>query len=188
MSLLYCSRIDCHCFNVSKTLRYLFENYFPAMNVFSINRVTTDEIKNLLNFKCSMNSVYFINQSNGWTLNNGVLDFLLFYSGILYLVKKKQSWIWKIYSKTNWFHYYWPRNSKLLQKYSMLHRFQCESKDFPTLSCNVPGCNSVYFSKSIFKVVGTSSVHPGRKPISDTNVSRNKSCSKIVFSNSQCYF
>ena len=55
---------------------------------FSINRVIIDETNYLLSFKCSANNFHFIDQSNRWTLNNGALDFLLFYLDGLNLVKK----------------------------------------------------------------------------------------------------
>ena len=51
--------------------------------------------------------------------------------------------------------------------------FNLNLEDFPTLPCIVPVRNSVCFSKSIFKVVGTSSVCPG-KPICDSNVPSSK--------------
>ena len=47
-----------------------------------------DETNDLLSLKCSVNNFDFIDQSNGWTLDNGRLDFLLFYSDGLYLVQK----------------------------------------------------------------------------------------------------
>ena len=59
-------------------------------------------------------------------------------------------------------------------------------EDFPTLSRIVPARNSVYFSKSIFKVVSTSSVRasklfvigkfhvPPRKPVSASSVRTGK--------------
>ena len=59
----------------------------PRDECFSINRVIIDEIKDLLSFKCSVNNFNFIDQSNGWPLNNGTLDFLLFYLDGLHLVK-----------------------------------------------------------------------------------------------------
>ena len=46
-------------------------------------------------------------------------------------------------------------------------------KDSPTLPCIAPVRNSICFSKSILKVVGTSAVRPG-KSISDNNVSPSK--------------
>ena len=53
---------------------------FPHDESFSVNRLIINEVNNLPKSKCLVKSFYFINQSNGWTLNNGALDFLLFYS------------------------------------------------------------------------------------------------------------
>ena len=47
--------------------------------------------------------------------------------------------------------------------------FSLNLEDLPTLPCIVPICNSFSFSKSIIKVVSTSSVRPG-KLICDSNV------------------
>ena len=46
-----------------------------------------DEINDLLSSKCSVNNFHFIDQSNGWTSDNGILDFLLFYLDGLHLVQ-----------------------------------------------------------------------------------------------------
>ena len=60
----------------------------PRDEYVSINRVIIDEINDLLSFKCSVNNFHFIDQSKGWTLDNGTLDFSLFYSDGLHLVQK----------------------------------------------------------------------------------------------------
>ena len=60
----------------------------PRDECFSINRVIIDEINDLFSFKCSVNNFHFIDQNNSWTLNNGTLDFSLFYSYGLHLVEK----------------------------------------------------------------------------------------------------
>ena len=63
-----------------------FKNQFNNPNIFicgllpcdeyvSINRVIIDEIDDLLSFECSVNNFHFIDQSNGWTLDNGTLGF-----------------------------------------------------------------------------------------------------------------
>ena len=72
----------------------------PRDVYFSINRVIIADINDRLSFKCSVNNFHFIDQSNGWTLNNvTALDFSLFYSHGQRLV-----------------HYHWLKNSKPLQK------------------------------------------------------------------------
>ena len=60
----------------------------PHDECFSINRFIIDEINDLFSFKCSVNNFHFIDQSNRWTLNNGTLNFSLFYLDGLHLVKK----------------------------------------------------------------------------------------------------
>ena len=60
----------------------------PRDEYVSVNRVIIDEINDLLSFKCSVNNFHFIDQSKGWTLDNGTLDFSLFYSDGLHLVQK----------------------------------------------------------------------------------------------------
>ena len=80
-----------------------FVDYFPVMNDFLLienkindqindqmmkNKWSNHQINDLLSFKFSINSFHFIDQSNGWPLNNGTLDFLLFYLDGLHSVKK----------------------------------------------------------------------------------------------------
>ena len=60
----------------------------PQDESFFINRLIINEEKDLLISKSLVKSFHFINQNNGWTLNNGTLDFSLFYSDALHLVQK----------------------------------------------------------------------------------------------------
>ena len=60
----------------------------PRDESFSINGLIINEVNDLLKSKCLVKSFHFINQNNGWTLNNGTLDFSLFYSDALHLVEK----------------------------------------------------------------------------------------------------
>ena len=55
---------------------------------FSVNRLIINEVNDILKSKCLVKSFHLINLNNGWTLNNGALDFLLFYSDGLHLVEK----------------------------------------------------------------------------------------------------
>ena len=55
-----------------------FCGLLPRDEYASVNRVTVDEINNLLSFKCSVNNFHFIDESKGWTLDNGPFDFSLF--------------------------------------------------------------------------------------------------------------
>ena len=57
------------------------------MNFF-INRLIINEVTDLLKPKCLDKIFHFINQNNGWTLNNSTLNFSLFFSDILHSVKK----------------------------------------------------------------------------------------------------
>ena len=60
----------------------------PRDGYCSINRLTINEINDLLESRCSVKSFHFINQNSGWTLNNGALNFSLFFSDGLHLVEK----------------------------------------------------------------------------------------------------
>ena len=60
----------------------------PRDESFSINRLIINEVNDLLKSKCLVKSFHFINQNNRWALNNGALDFSLFYSDGLHLVEK----------------------------------------------------------------------------------------------------
>ena len=60
----------------------------PRDESFSINRLIINEVNDLLKSKRFVRSFHFINLNNGWTLNNGTLDFSLFYSDALHLVEK----------------------------------------------------------------------------------------------------
>ena len=60
----------------------------PRDESFSINRLIINEVNDLLKSKCLVKSFHFINQNNGWALNNDTLDFSLFYSDALHLVEK----------------------------------------------------------------------------------------------------
>ena len=60
----------------------------PRDGYCSTNRLTIDEINDLLESRCLVKSFHFINQNSGWTLNNGALNFSLFFSDGLHLVEK----------------------------------------------------------------------------------------------------
>ena len=60
----------------------------PGDESLSINRLTINEVNNLLQSKCLVKIFHFINQNNGWKLNNGTLGLSLFYSDALHLVEK----------------------------------------------------------------------------------------------------
>ena len=55
---------------------------------FAINRLIINEVNDLLKSKCLVKRFHSINESNGWTLNNGAFDFSLFFSNGLHLVEK----------------------------------------------------------------------------------------------------
>ena len=60
----------------------------PRDESFSISRLIVNDVNDLLKSKCLFKTFHFINQNNGWTLNNGTLVFWLFYSDALHLVEK----------------------------------------------------------------------------------------------------
>ena len=104
-------------------------------------------------------------------MDNGTLDFSLFYSDGLHLVKKGnlgKSVLKAIDSIII--------VSKIPSRYKNAvcsTDFNLNLEDFPTLPSIVPVRNSASFSKSIIKVVSTSSVRPG-KLICDSNVPPSK--------------
>ena len=74
--------------NQSSNPNLLVCGLLPCDESFSINRLIINEVNDLLKYKCFVKSFHFINLNNGWTLNNGTLDFSLFYSDALHLVEK----------------------------------------------------------------------------------------------------
>ena len=52
----------------------------PRDESFSINKLIINEVSNVFKSKCLVKSFHFINQNNGWTLNNRRLDLSLLYS------------------------------------------------------------------------------------------------------------
>ena len=139
-----------------------------------------DEINDLLSFKCSVNNFHFIDQSKGWTLHNGTLDFSLFYSDDLHLVQKGNlklgKYILKAIDST-------ITGSRIPSRYKNTlcsTDFSLNLEDFPILPRTVPVRSPVSFNKYIFKVVSTSSVCP-IKPICDSNVPPSKPVSASSF-------
>ena len=122
----------------------------PRDESFSINRLNINEVNDLLKSKCSAKRFHFINQSNGWTLNNGALDFSLFYSDGLHLVEKGNLKLGKsilkvIDSKSN------------ANPYKNAVCFNLSNCDFPQLPFPATTSKTLY---SPVKYVG-----PVRKPI-----------------------
>ena len=161
-----------------------FKNRFNNPNIFicgllscdeyfSINGVIIDEINKLLSFKFSVNNFHFIDESNGWILNNGTFDFLLFYLYSLHFVEKGNLELGMSILKVI---------DSIMAGSIIPNRYKNEVcsidsslnlQDFPTFSRIAPVRNSVSFSKSIFKVVSARSVRPGN-PICDSNVPPSK--------------
>ena len=53
----------------------------------SINRVIIDQVNDILKYKCVNEGFYFIDQSNGWTHDNGELNFKLYYKDSVHLIE-----------------------------------------------------------------------------------------------------
>ena len=109
-----------------------------------------NEVNDLLKPKCLVKSFHFINQINGWTLNNGALDFSLFLSGGLHLVEKGNLKLDKSILKAI------DSNSNA-NSYKNSVCFNLNECDFPPLPSSKTRCKLVY---SPVKYVG-----PVRKPI-----------------------
>ena len=101
------------------------------------------------------------------------MDFLLFYSDGLHLVEKGNLELGKSILKTIDFTI---SGSKIPNRYKnvvFFTDFNLNLEDFPTLGSIVPVRNSVFFSKSIIKVVSTNFVRLG-KLICGSNVPQSK--------------
>ena len=97
------------------------------------------------------------------------MDFSLFYSDSLRLVEKGNLELGKAIDST-------IAGSRIPNRYKNAvcsTDFNLNLEDFSTLPGIVPVRNSISFSKSIFKVVSTSSVSPGKR-ICDSNVPPSK--------------
>ena len=75
--------------NKPSNLNIFICGILPRDGYCSINRLTINEINDLLESRCLVKSIHFINQNSGWTLNNGALNFSLFFSDGLHLVEKR---------------------------------------------------------------------------------------------------
>ena len=168
-----------------------FKNRFNNPNIFicgllprdeyvSINRVIIDEMNDLLSFKYSVNDFHFVDQSKGWALHNGTLDFSLFYSDDLHLVQKGNLKLGKSILKAIDSTITGSRIPIRYKNTVCSTDFNLNLEDFPTLPRTVPVFNPVSFNKSIFKVVSTSSARPS-KPICDSNVPPSKPVSASSF-------
>ena len=138
-----------------------------------------DEINDLLSSKCSVNNFHCIDQSNGWTSDNGILDFLLFYLDGLHLVQNGNLEFGKSILKASDSTITGSRIQSPYKNAVCSTDFNLNLKDFLTLPRTVPVRNPISFNKSIFKVVSTSSLHP-TKPICD-NLPPSKSVSASSF-------
>ena len=141
--------------------------------MFCINRVIIDEINDLLSFNYSVNHFHFTDQSNGWTANNSTLYFSLFFSDSLHLVERGYFELGKSILKAIVFTITSSKISNHHKSALCSTCFNLNLEDFPTFSCIVLVRNFVSSSKSIFKVVTTSSVCQN-KPICHSNVLASK--------------
>ena len=119
-------------------LTYLFVDYFPRDEYVSVNRVIIDKINNLLSFRCFENSFHFIDQSKGWTLDNGSLNFSLFYSDGLHLVQKGNLKLGKCILKGTDSTISGSRTPSRYKNSVCSTNFNLNLEDFPTLPRTVP--------------------------------------------------
>ena len=144
-----------------------------------MNILIIDQIIELPSFKYSVNNFHFINQNNEWALNNGSLDFSLFYSEGLNLFEKAILKHGKPILKAMGSAITGPRITDNNKNTMCLTGFSSNKVDFPTLLCLVSVPHSVcdfnkhIFSKRIFKAVSTSSIRLC-KPINDSHVCQSK--------------
>ena len=119
---------------------YLSVEYYPAMNLFQL----TDWLLISIKSKCLVKSFHFINQSSGWILNNGALDFSLFYSDGLYLVAKGNLKLGKSILKA-------INSNSSANPYKNSVCFNLNKCDFPPLPSAATRCEPIY---SAAKCVG----------------------------------
>ena len=114
-----------------------FCGILPRVEFFSINRLIINEVNDLLKPKCLVKHFHFINQSNGWTLNNSALEFLFFYLNDLHLVEKANLELGKSILKAI------DSNSNVnpYKKCSMLQLNEC---DFSALPSRATRCKPFY--------------------------------------------
>ena len=121
----------------------------PRDGYCSINRLTINEINDLLESRCLVKSFHFIHQNSGWTLNNGALNFSLFFSDGLHLVEKGNLKLGKSIVKAT------DSNSNA-NSYKNAACFNLNECDFPPLPSPATRSKSSY---APVKYVG-----PARKP------------------------
>ena len=77
------------CFqNRSSKIKIFISRNLPRDECYSVNRMLIKEINAILKCKCALNSFNFIEQEQGWTDNNDMLDPSLFYHDKLHLIQK----------------------------------------------------------------------------------------------------
>ena len=106
-------------------------------------------------------------------LNNGTLDFSLFYLDGLHLVEKGNLELGKSILKVIDSIIIGSKIPSCYKNAVCSTDFNLNLDDFPVLSSIVPFHNSISFRKSIIKIVSTSSVRPG-KLICNSNVPSSK--------------
>ena len=83
---------------VIETTSFFKQKYSTSLNICicgllprdescSINRVIIDQVNDILQYKCVNEGFYFIDQSNGWTHDNGELNFKLYYKDSVHLIE-----------------------------------------------------------------------------------------------------
>ena len=71
----------------STSLNICICGLLPRDESCSINRVIIDQVNDILQYKCVNEGFYFIDQSNGWTHDNGELNFKLYYKDSVHLIE-----------------------------------------------------------------------------------------------------
>ena len=76
------------CFqNRSSKIKISISGILPSDECYSVNRMLIKEINTILKCKCILHSFNFIEQEQGWTDNNDMLDPSLFYHEKLHLIQ-----------------------------------------------------------------------------------------------------
>ena len=72
----------------SNTVNIIICGLIPHDECWSINRLLTNRVNDILKYECHKNGFVFIVQDHEWTLLNGFLDCSLFYKDSLHLVQQ----------------------------------------------------------------------------------------------------
>ena len=132
------------CFwNRSSKIKLFISGILPKDERYSLNRMLIKEINTILKCKCAFHSFNFIEQEQGWTDNNDILNPSLFYHDKLHLIQKgniklSESIITatedrNIGQNTHFNKMSNKKHNQFIKTYKMAASFKLNHADFPPL-------------------------------------------------------